>query len=70
MYFLSAYGIHLFADDTDNLIERAQAQWQIRVNTSHLFVDVSGTNEQLGVLGHFVLGRFAASLGEELGLFH
>src|SRR3989344_2999108 len=64
--FLSAYRIHFFADNLDYFIQHAQAKWEVRIHSRHLFMDVSRTYEQLRILRDLIARRFAPRLRKKL----
>src|SRR3989338_3017021 len=64
--FLSSNSIHFFADNLDYFIQHAQAKWEVRIHSRHLFMDVSRTYEQLRILRDLIARRLPSRLSKKL----
>jgi hypothetical protein len=61
---LLADGVHLFADDGDDLVERSLAEEEVVIDARAELADVAGAKEEL-VAGHFGVCRGLAKSGDE-----
>ena len=52
--FLAADLIHFFTDDTCDVVDDAQAEGEVVVDSGHFFVDEAGADEELGILGNLI----------------
>src|SRR3989338_679552 len=67
---LPAYRVHLLANDVLDLREHAEPEREIRIHARHLFMNVAGANEELGVLHDLVCRRLPPRLREQFRLPH